>query len=176
MVEPIDVVGIRSEIQQLAYRYAVAVDSRDVTMLASLFMPDDGSDPVAHQKAVFERFDVGLRKVGISFLNVGTHLIDVHSATSATGLVYTKSEFQKDGDWNEQAILYRDTYACVEGRWYFLGERVHQLWYGAPPRGADPLDLPPANWPASQIGMGTVPGTWDSWNAFWGGARYRSGD
>lgn len=175
MAEPIDVAGIRSEIQQLAYRYAVAVDSRDVAMLASMFMPDDGSDPAAHQEAVFDRFEVGLKKVGISFLNVGTHLIDVHSATSATGLVYTKSEFQKNDGWNEQAILYRDTYTCVDGRWYFLGERVHQLWYGAP-RGTDPLTLPPANWPASQIGMGDVPGTWDSWNTFWDGTHYQPGD
>ena len=162
---PLDIPEIRSDIQQLAYRYAVAVDSRDVAGLAQLFFPSDGSDVAAFHAATYRRFATNLARIGASFLNVGTHVISNITAADATGLVYCKAEFELGGVWSEQAILYRDHYVCAEGRWYFA-DRVHELWYGAP-RGTDPLTLPPAHWPASQIGMGTVPATFGGWAAFW---------
>lgn len=161
------------EIQQLAYRYAFSVDSRDVDTLASLFWPLDGSDPAAFQATVHERLKTNLAKVGVSFLNVGNTLVSEIDGDRARGYVYTKSEFELDGKWCEQAILYQDKYVRVEGRWYF-GERDHQLWYGAP-RGVDPLSLQPANWPASQLGVGTIPFVLESWQNFWGDDADRFG-
>jgi hypothetical protein len=166
MAEPLDIARIRSDIQQLAYRFAVAVDSRNIKMLASLYMPEDGSDPEAFQKQFYEIRKQRLAKAGISFLNVGTHLIDDITETSATGLVYCKSEFDVAGQWVEQAILYRDRYVCVDSNWYFT-DRQHQLWYGAPRGTINPLEQPLANWPESQIGLGTVPGTFETWHEFW---------
>jgi hypothetical protein len=161
----LDITAIRSDIHQLVCRYAVAVDSRDVETLAGLFWPADEQDPDAFRAATHARFASNLARVGASFLNVGTYVIDDVTETTATGLVYTKSEFELAGVWTEQAILYRDRYRFAAGAWRFT-ERVHELWYGAA-RGVDPLTLPPANYPASHVGTGTVPGTWESWERFW---------
>jgi hypothetical protein len=160
-----DIALARSDIGQLAQRYAVAVDSKDIAMLASLFMAPEGSDRAAFRQEVVQRFTANLAKVRLSFMNVGTHLIEDVGDTSATGLVYCKAEFVVADEWLEQAVLYRDTYACRDGSWYFA-ERIHELWYGAP-RGLNPLTLPPAEWPKRQIGMGTVPASWPSYQAFW---------
>jgi hypothetical protein len=102
-------------------------------------------------------------------MNVGTHMITDITQNSANGIVYCKAEFEQDGQWCEQAVLYRDRYVAVDGAWYFLSPRGHELWYGAP-RATDPLTLSPAEWPKSNLGTGTVPGSWPSWNAFWAGA------
>ena len=37
---PVERCVARDEIRQLAYRYALAVDSRDIDLLVSLFVPD----------------------------------------------------------------------------------------------------------------------------------------
>jgi uncharacterized protein (TIGR02246 family) len=154
------------EIRQLAARYALATDSRDLDALVELFVEDvqvgrDRSGRVALREA----FDASLRGVGISILNVGTHVIDVVDPDHATGAVYCKAEIQDGDRWIHQAILYRDRYERRDGRWYFVRRR-HDLWYGAEV-GANPLGLPPADWPAHHDGMGTVPAVFPTWNAFW---------
>src|SRR5437879_577030 len=146
------------EIRQLASRYALAVDSRDLDALMALFV-DDGRDRL---RASFEE---SLRGVGITILNVGTHAIDLVDDDHATGAVYCKGEIQDGDRWIHQAILYRDVYERRDGRWYFVRRR-HELWYGAEV-GVNPLTLPPANWPEHHDGIGTVPECWDSWKAFW---------
>jgi hypothetical protein len=58
--DELDTALIRSEIVQLAYRYAVAVDSRDIKALSELFMPEPGGLPVVdHQQQVFEKLANG---------------------------------------------------------------------------------------------------------------------
>jgi len=154
------------EIRQLAARYALAVDSRDLDALVELFIDDVrvGRDGVG-RAALRDAFDASLRGIGISILNVGTHVIDLVHADAATGAVYCKGEIQHGDRWIHQAILYRDTYARRDGRWFFVRRR-HDLWYGAEV-GTNPLGLPPAEWPASHEGMGTVPAVFPSWEAFW---------
>ena len=106
-----------------------------------------------------------LREVGRTFLLVGTHVIDLVDADHATGSVYCKGEIQVGERWIHQAILYEDRYERREGSWQFV-RRIHRLWYGADV-GANPLPLPPANWPEHHDGMGTVPEHWATWRAFW---------
>jgi ketosteroid isomerase-like protein len=154
------------EIRQLAARYALAVDSRDLDTLVSLFVADVqvGRDTFGRD-ALRAAFDNSLRPIGISVLNVGTHVIDLLDDDNATGSVYCKGEIQDGERWIHQAILYSDSYARRNGRWYFV-RRVHQLWYGAEV-GVNPLGLAPANWPEHHDGMGTVPECWETWRAFW---------
>lgn len=156
-------------IRSLAARYAIAVDSRDLDALVALFVDDVqvGRDRRG-RAALREAFDASLRSVGVSFLHVGTHVVDLLDADHATGLVYCKGEVQDGDRWVHQAILYRDTYERRDGRWFFV-RRVHELFYGAFP-GENPMTLPPANWPENARGRGTRPAAWPTWRAFWGEA------
>lgn len=155
------------EIRQLASRYALAIDSRDLDALVALFVDDVqvGADRQG-RAALKEDFDRQLRDVGISILFVGNHVIDLEDEQNAKGAVYCKGEIQVADRWIQQAILYKDRYAKREGHWYFV-RRIHLLWYGTDV-GENPLGLPPANWPENHTGRGTLPENWDTWKRFWG--------
>ena len=162
----LDAVIARDEIRELAARYALAVDSRDLDTLVALFVDDVQVGRETFGRAALRaEFDRSLREIGISILNVGTHVIDLVDDDHATGYVYCKGEIQDGNRWVHQAILYGDTYERRAGRWYFV-RRVHRLWYGAEV-GVNPLGLPPANWPEHHDGRGTLPEEWPSWHAFW---------
>jgi ketosteroid isomerase-like protein len=159
------------EIQQLAHRYAVSLDARDLDALVALFVPDvrvgrerSGRD------ALRADFDRQLRSIGVSFLQVGNHVVDFEDATHASGIVYTRAEIQDGGRdssrWIVQLIQYHDQYERRDGAWLFV-RRKHLLVYGAE-LGQNPVGLPPADWPKRQTGWGTVPESLPSWRRFWG--------
>jgi ketosteroid isomerase-like protein len=153
-------------IRQLASRYALALDSRNLDDLVALFVDDVAVAPDSTgRKALRAQFDRSLREVGRTFLLVGTHVIDLVDADHATGSVYCKGEVQDGSRWIHQAILYDDVYERRDGTWLFVRRR-HRLWYGAEV-GVNPLTLPPANWPEHHHGLGTVPEQWPTWRAFW---------
>lgn len=164
--ETIDRLWSHEQIRQLVARYAVAVDSRDLDALVALFVDDVrvGRDTNGRE-ALRASFVESLGAIGVSILNVGTHVIDLVDADHATGLVYCKGEIQDGDRWIHQAILYRDTYERRDGEWLFVRRR-HELWYGQA-LDRSPLAQAPANWPENHDGLGTVPGTWPSWDAFW---------
>jgi ketosteroid isomerase-like protein len=165
-IDPIERLLAHEEIRQIVARYAVAVDSRDLTALVNLFVDDVRIGPDQRgREALRLSFDASLRAVGRTILNVGTHVIDLIDAAHATGLVYCHGEIQDGERWIRQAILYRDAYERRGDQWYFV-RRLHELWYGAEV-GVNPLTLPPANWPQRHDGMGTVPECWETWRAFW---------
>src|SRR5262245_1086420 len=158
------------EIQQLAQRYAVYVDARDLERLVDLFVPDVrvGREGAGHAalRADFER---QLRSTGVSFLQVGNHVVDFEDESHAGGVVYCRAEIQEGGRdstrWIVQLIQYHDRYERRAGRWLFV-RRKHLLVYGAD-LGQSPLGLPPAEWPRRQTGWGTVPASLPSWRRFW---------
>ena len=157
-------------IRQLASRYAVAMDARDLDELVSLFVDDVqvGRDATGRE-ALRVNFDQQLREIGISILFVGNHVIDFDDDSHARGIVYCKAEIQDGDRWVHQAIQYRDRYERRNDEWLFV-RRVHLLFYGiAYEPGADlnPLALAPANWPENHAGRGTIPEAWDTWKRFW---------
>jgi ketosteroid isomerase-like protein len=154
------------QIRQLASRYAVATDRRDVDALVALFVPDVrvGRDTYGRD-ALRTNFEQQLHGIGVSILNVGTHQIDLVDDDNATGHVYCKGEIQDGARWIHQAIRYDDTYARVDGEWLFV-RRKHLLFYGAEV-GVNPLTLPPANWPEHHDGLGTLPYSEETWQSFW---------
>jgi ketosteroid isomerase-like protein len=156
------------EIRQLAYRYALATDSRDLDALVDLFVEDVRVGPDRFgREALRQDLEQRLRAVGITILHVTNHIIDLDDENHAQGVVYCHGEIQDRDRWIIQAIQYRDTYERRNGHWYFV-RRKHLLWYGAEV-GQNPLQLPPANWPASHTGRGTLPESWESWRRFWQG-------
>lgn len=158
------------QIKQLAARYAVYADAREIDKLVDLFIPDVrvGRDRSGHD-ALREDFNQSFRGVGVTFLHVGNHVIDLVDDDTATGIVYTRGEIQDGGidsdRWIIHAIQYHDSYARRDDRWLFV-RRKHFLVYGAE-IGVNPLTLPPANWPASQTGMGSHPHALKSWQNYW---------
>lgn len=154
------------EIRQLAFRYALAIDSRDLDSLVGLFVDDVRVGREERGREALRRsFDVQLRDVGITILFVSNHVIDLDDESHARGIVYCKGEIQHGERWLHQAIQYRDTYERRDERWHFV-RRQHLLWYGAE-LGQNPLHLPPANWPEHHTGKGTLPESWETWQRFW---------
>lgn len=156
----------RDDIRQLVCRYALAIDSRNVDLLVSLFVPDVrvGRDATGHD-ALRASWLESLGAIGVSILFVGNHLIDFQDPDHATGSVYCRGQIQDGERWIEQAIHYADTYERRDGVWLFV-RRVHRLWYGLD-TGERPLTQEPANWPQRHTGRGTLPEEWDTWRAFW---------
>jgi hypothetical protein len=154
------------EIRQLASRYAVATDARDLESLVGLFVDDVQVGRWATgREALQSFFDQSLRGVGITILNIGTHVIDLVDDDHATGIVYCRGEIQEGDRWIVQAIQYRDAYERRSGHWYFV-RRQHLLWYGRD-IGQSPLGLAPANWPEHSTGTGELPQIWPTWRTFW---------
>ncbi|HEX4778830.1 MAG TPA: nuclear transport factor 2 family protein [Acidimicrobiia bacterium] len=163
----VDRLVAHEQIRQLASRYAVAIDSRDLDALVALFVDDVRVGRSARGRdALRASFDESLRAIGVSILNVGTHQVDLVDDDHATGTVYCHGEIQDGERWIHQAIVYRDTYERRDGAWLFV-RRIHELFYGAEV-GVNPLGLPPANWPEHHDGRGTLPERWDTWREFWG--------
>lgn len=164
---------VHEEIRQLAAKYAFYTDAKDIDALVGLYVPDVRiSRSLAGREALHGLMTEALRGVGITFLNVGTHLIepDPDDEDKATGVVYCKAEIQdggRDSDrWIHHAIQYHDVYERRDGRWYFGANRKHYLVYGAE-IGDNPLLLPDADWPANQTGRGSHPQAIASWQTFW---------
>ncbi len=155
------------EIRQLASHYAVHLDARDLERLVALFVPDVrvGREARGHA-ALREDFDRQLRRIGVSFLHVGSHAIELRDANEASGIVYCKAEIQDGERWIHQAIQYHDEYARRDGHWLFVRRR-HLLVYGEV-QATHPLLQEPADWPRRQHGRGSVPDSLPTWQAFWG--------
>lgn len=159
-----------TDIQQLAYRYAVYLDARELDKLVALYLPDVRvTRELSGHAALRADFDRSLRAVGATFLHVGNHVIDFVDDTHATGIVYCRGEIQDGGPessrWIIHAIQYHDSYERRDGRWLFA-RRKHLLVYGAE-LGVNPLTLAPAEWPKRQTGRGSVPWSLASWKQFW---------
>ena len=159
-----------SDIQQLAVRYAVYLDARELDKLVALYLPDVRvTRELSGHAALRADFDRSLRAVGATFLHVGNHVIDFADDAHATGIVYCRAEIQDGGPESSRfiihAIQYHDSYERRDGRWLFA-RRKHLLVYGAE-LGVNPLTLAPAEWPKRQTGRGSVPWSLESWQRFW---------
>ena len=162
----VDRITAEQAIHQLAYRYALATDSRDLDTLVGLFADDVQVGREERGRPALKAFFAqSLRGIGVSILQVTNHVIDFDDDDHAHGVVYCRGEIEVGDRWVIQTIAYFDTYGRRGGHWYFLRRR-HRLWYGADVL-ERPLGLPPANWPEHHTGKGELPELWPTWQAFW---------
>ncbi len=165
MTEALERLDACEQIRQLAVRYAAAMGVRDSETLAWLYVDDvrvgDGRTGRAALREAY--FGAALDRLEISVLHVGTHVIelDPQRPDRARGSVYTLGQIKTEGRWIRQTICYFDRYAKRDGEWLFIS-RDHQLFYGAE-HDQRPNHLPPANWPASDTGTGTLPFAFATW-------------
>jgi len=167
--ERLDRLESLAAIQQLAQRYGVAIDSRDMDMMVDLFVPDVrvGKDQVGREalKSWYTR-TMSHSKASCHF--VGNHIVDFDDADHAHGIVYCHDELDHphQGQWVQGQLQYWDTYRRVEGEWYFERRRFHRLyitdWLNRPYHGA-------GNETATGQALSThqLPEAYPSWNAFW---------
>lgn len=165
--DPVALLVARDEIRQLAYRYAAALQARDVDAMVDLFSPDArfgefGSGPDALRRLTTQSLDGALFTV----ILVANHLIDFDDDARAHGQVWAHCFAQTEADgFVEQLIRYDDRYERRDGRWLF-SHRRHRLWYGVGHR-ESPLRQPAANWPASQTGVGDIPLSDNVFHSWW---------
>jgi len=148
-------------IRQLAHRYALAVNMRDLGALVELFVDDvKVQDGGTGRDALTEMFRLHMA-AEVDVLEVTTHVINLLDADHALGTVYSRCEMGGRRVWARQSIAYEDRYERRDRMWYFVN-RNHLLFYGLelPER---PLDQPPANWPERLVGRGSVPYDWPTW-------------
>jgi SnoaL-like domain len=167
--ERLDRLESLSAIRQLAMRYALAVDSRDLDALADLFHPQVRvGTGTTGRAAIRAWYDEALRGPRTTIHWVVNHIIDFRDADHATGIVYCRDELERPdtGKWQIGTIQYWDTYERVDGEWCFLKRRFHR-WYLV-----DALDRPAHGAGLEQGGddplyAHQLPEAFATWAEFW---------
>lgn len=153
-------------IQQLAARYAVAVDARDLEAWVNLFIPDVDCGSHGKGREALQRFiDPAVRTFYRSIHQICGHVIELIDSDHAKGTVYCRAEHEAGGQWVVMAICYFDTYERRDGDWYFV-RRAEKHWYSS-----DVLERPGQpefqNWAPWQHRKPTLPQQFPSWKGFW---------
>jgi hypothetical protein len=154
-------------IQQLPIRYCFGVDSRNIEMVAELFVPDVECGHWGRGRdALIRMYTENDATMGISIHRVSNHLVDLVDEDNATGIVYLAAEHQQhDGSWARLAGAYHDTYVRLDGRWFFSVRKL-LFWY------RDAETLPPTTKRDMTYRVFSkwemLPDAWPTWRAFWG--------
>jgi hypothetical protein len=154
------------EIRQLAAKYAIALDVRDLDSLVNLFVDDVGVPGRLRGRDALRRwYDTELRHdlLGSAHGVLG-HVIDVHDADHATGLVYSRNDLETASAWVIELLAYLDTYERRDGRWFFV-RRTPLFWYQSdltdPPVG--PCKM---RWPGTAAHDGGFHDAFPTWQEF----------
>jgi ketosteroid isomerase-like protein len=153
-------------IQQLASRYALAVDSRDLDTWVNLFVPDVDCGKFGKGRDALKKFiEPAVRTFYRCHHQICGHVIDLIDPDHATGTVYCRAEHEAGGKWIVMAICYFDTYQRRDGHWLFLKRSEHH-WYSS-----DVLERPGEpefqNWPAWSQRKPALPHLFPTWKKFW---------
>ena len=154
-------------IRQLAAKYSLALDMRDLDALVSLFPEDVRVSREQRGRAALKRWmDDTLRQqfTGTSH-HIGNHIIEFDDPDHALGVVYSKNEHETGGEWVIMQMLYWDNYERVDDCWYFR-RRLPCYWY------ATDLNKPPVGdrkmrWPGREPYDGAFHELFPSWKSFW---------
>lgn len=152
-------------IEQLAMRYALAVDGRDVDAWVALFVEDvDCGRHGRGRLALHEVIEPQLRGFYRSIHQICGHRISLLGPDAAEGVVYCRAEHEVGSRWMVMAVAYFDEYARRGDDWYFVRRR-EKHWYSV-----DVLDRPAPpfhRWPDG--GAERLPGDLTGWRDFWEG-------
>src|SRR5215831_12971728 len=121
----------RERIRQLAFRYAVAVDGKDIDTIATLFVTDvDNGRYGPGPEGVKTFYDEALSGFHCSMHLVGNHVIDFDDDRHAHGVVYCRAHHHvlEPEHWFDEALAYWDTYERVGDEWLFRRRKL-KSWY-----------------------------------------------
>ena len=151
--ERLDRVESLAMIRQLAFRYALAIDSRDYDALVDLFVPDVrvGREQTGRD-ALKEWYQVALGGLAASAHIVADHIVSFLDADHARGVVYCRDELHYGGDeWQVGLLQYWDSYTRVDGEWCFERRRFKRYYI------ADALTRPAVGLGVDAAGGGRLP-------------------
>ncbi len=153
-------------IQQLAIRYAMAVDARDMEAWVRCFRPDvDMGRHGTGRDALRRYIDPMVRRFYRSVHQICGHRIELTTKDTATGAVYCRAEHEAGQEWIVMAICYFDEYVRIDGEWFF-SRRRERHWYAADVTGT-PQSKGFAGWAGSE--SPALPAEFASWARFWDG-------
>lgn len=160
------------EIRQLAAKYSLSLDMRDLDAHVNLFAADIrvSRDKVgrSHLKCWLDD-TLRLQFTGTSH-HIGNHIIEFDDPDHARGVVYSKNEHETpcangETQWVIMQMLYWDNYERIDGRWYFR-RRLPCYWYATdinrPPVGENKM-----RWPDRAPYDGAFHDLFPSWEHFW---------
>jgi hypothetical protein len=154
------------EIQQLAIRYAMAVDERNIDAWLELFAPDVRVGRGLIGREALRDFIVPQLKIFYrSIHQIVGQRIELISGERATGAVYCRAEHEVGDRWIVIAIRYDDEYRKVDGKWCFA-RRNDKHWYERD-LAERPQDIAFSGWPGAPS-RPRVPDS-VSWARFWRG-------
>lgn len=138
-------------IRQLAAKYSLALDMRDMDAMVNLFEENVrvGKDASGRQ-ALRAYMDGTLRSpfTGTSH-HIGGHIIEFDDPDHAHGICYSKNEHETGDEWVIMQMMYADDYVRVDGRWHFA-RRLPLYWYATdlnkPPIGENKMRWPGTDW------------------------------
>lgn len=168
--ERLDRLEAFNAIGQLASRYAIAVDSRDIDALVALFVDDADCGKWGHGRSALKEFySNALRAFYRTIHQICGHTIDLIDADHATGQVYCRAEHEDGKHWVIQAICYFDSYERRNGVWHFAQRKLRH-WYSTDwneiPRGPNFQ-----RWPGTERTGGRfdpkLPHYFETWNSYW---------
>ena len=155
------------QIRQLAAKYSLALDMRDMDAMVGLFPADVRVGGGASGRAALRAYmDATLRSpfTGTSH-HIGGHIIEFDDAEHAHGVVYSKNEHETGDEWVIMQMMYVDDYVRTGGRWFF-SRRLPLYWYATdlnkPPVGANKM-----RWPGTEWTEGGFHGLFPSFAEFW---------
>ncbi|MEM8695996.1 MAG: nuclear transport factor 2 family protein [Pseudomonadota bacterium] len=159
------------QIRQLAAKYALALDMRDMNAMVGLFPEDVQVGRAGTGRAALRAYmDRILRSpfTGTSH-HIGGHIIEFADPDHAEGIVYSKNEHETPtadgGEWVIMQMMYNDAYVRADGRWFFA-RRLPLYWY------ATDLNKPPIGdekmrWPGQDWAEGNFHALFPSFAEFW---------
>jgi len=167
LLERIDRLESIEAIRQLAGRYSLSLDMRDLDAHVNLFAPDIrvGCDKSgrAHLKAWLD--DTLRHQFTGTSHHLGQHLIEFIKPDNAIGVVYSKNEHETGGEWVIMQMLYWDDYERIDGQWYFR-RRLPCYWYASDLQN-NPVGGMKLRWPGRAPYRGTFHDLFPSWQRFW---------
>ena len=157
-------------IRQLAAKYALSLDMRDLDAHVNLFAADIRVSREKTGRAYLKRWlddTLRLQFTGTAH-HIGNHIIEFDDADHAHGVVYSKNEHETGDEWVIMQMLYWDNYERIDDVWYFR-RRLPCYWY------ATDLNKPPIGehkirWPDREPYDGAYHELFPSWQEFWANA------
>jgi ketosteroid isomerase-like protein len=134
----------RDQIRQLAERYALGVDARDLEGIAAQFSVRSrwGKYGVGREGAL-TFYDNVLRRFHCTMHLVANHVIDFDDETHAHGIVYCRAHHHvsEPEHWFDMALAYWDQYELEDdGRWRITRRDLkawYTQWWGHPDHGVE---------------------------------------
>ena len=162
-VERLDAID---QIRQLASKYAIGIDMRDMDAIAGLYVEDvKTSKTESGRQSMKQVMARVLSNFTASVHHVGNHIIEFDDADNAHGIVYCRCEHEIGDKWLPMYLHYIDNYRRVDGRWSFR-RRLNATLYGV-----DMLERPVGGKKLRWPGTPAIDGNWHtpypSWEKVW---------